>query len=162
MGIPSSHWTKPPSDERAGLDASLPGEERRGSGEEVFPLAEEVATVDRREVVTGRVRVQTSTDTVTELAQAQLQHDTVEITRVQVDRVVPSVPEIRSDGEVTIVPVVEEVMVVEKRLILKEELHIRRTRSVQNVEVPVPLRKQRAAIERLSPVDTEGKEESTK
>jgi stress response protein YsnF len=49
---------------------------------------------------------------------------------------------------VTIVPVLEEVLVVEKRLVLKEELHIRRRVDTESVEVPVTLRKQRAIIER--------------
>jgi stress response protein YsnF len=40
--------------------------------------------------------------------------------------------------------------VVEKRLVLKEELHIRRRVTHENVEVPVTLRKQRAVIERLT------------
>jgi stress response protein YsnF len=41
-------------------------------------------------------------------------------------RMVETAPEIRTESDVTILPVVEEVLVVEKRLVLKEELHIRR------------------------------------
>jgi hypothetical protein len=40
--------------------------------------------------------------------------------------VVETAPEIRTEGDVTIAPVVEKVFVVEKRLVLEEELHIRR------------------------------------
>jgi len=61
--------------------------------------------------------------------------------------VVETAPEIRTEGDVTIVPVLEEVLVVEKRLVLKEELHIRRRIETETVEVPVILRKQRAIIE---------------
>ena len=53
---------------------------------------------------------------------------------------------------VTIVPVLEEVLFVEKRLVLKEELHIRRRVSSKTVEVPVTLRKERAVVERVPPV----------
>jgi stress response protein YsnF len=52
------------------------------------------------------------------------------------------------DG-VTIVPVVEELMVIDKRLMLKEELHIRRRVTKETVNFPVSLRKQRAIIERV-------------
>ena len=52
-------------------------------------------------------------------------------------------------GDVTIVPILEEVLVVEKRLLLKEELRITRHRTTNVTEVAVPLRKQRAEIERL-------------
>src|SRR5215204_5405293 len=50
-------------------------------------------------------------------------------------------------------PVLEEILVVEKRLILREELHIKQEVSHETVEVPVSLRKQRAVVER---VDAQG------
>ena len=122
--------------------------------EEVIPLVEETATVGKREVVTGRVRVQTVTDTIEELARADLQRETVEVTRVPIDRMIETAPEVRTQGDVTILPVVEEVLVVEKRLVLKEELHIRRRVETETVEVPVSLRKQRAVVEREVPEDS--------
>jgi len=133
----------------------IPEEAPRGathtSSEEVIPLVEETATIGKREVVTGRVRVQTITDTIEELAHADVQREAVEVTRVPIDRIVETAPEIRTEGDVTILPVVEEVLVVEKRLLLKEELHIRRRVETETVEVPVTLRKQRASVERLAP-----------
>jgi hypothetical protein len=121
--------------------------------EEVIPLVEETATIGKREVLTGRVRVQTVTDTVEELARADVKRESVEVTRVPIDRMVETAPEVRTEGDVTILPVVEEVLVVEKRLVLKEELHIRRRVETENVEVPVSLRKQRAVVEREAPKD---------
>ena len=121
--------------------------------EEVIPLVEEIATVGKRQVVTGRVRVQTVTDTIEELAHAEVQRESVEVTRVPIDKVVETAPEIRTEGDVTILPIVEEVLVVEKRLVLKEELHIRRRIATEAVEVPVTLRKQRAIVEREAPDD---------
>jgi uncharacterized protein (TIGR02271 family) len=125
----------------------------RTVAEEIIPLVEETATVDKRQVVTGRVRVQTVTDTIEELAHADVRRETVEVNRVPIDKVVETAPEIRTDGDVTIIPVVEEVLVVEKRLVLKEELHIRRRLRTETVEVPVTLRKQRAIVERTDPDD---------
>jgi stress response protein YsnF len=125
----------------------------RSVSEEVIPLVEETATVAKRQVVTGRVRVQTVTDIVEELAQTDVQRETVEVTRVPVDKVVETTPEIRTEGDLTIVPVLEEVLVVEKRLVLKEELHIRRRVDTEAVAVPVSLRKKRAVVERIDPDD---------
>jgi uncharacterized protein (TIGR02271 family) len=130
----------------------------RTVSEEVIPLAEETATVDKRQVVTGRVRVQTVTDTVEELAHADVQQETVEVIRVPIDRIVETTPEIRTEGDLTIVPVLEEVLVVEKRLVLKEELHIRRRATTETVEVPITLRKQRAVVERIDPDKPTGEE----
>ncbi len=115
------------------------------ASEEVIPLVEETAVVGKREVVTGRVRVRTVTDAIEERAHPDVQHETVEITRVPVDRVVETAPEIRTEGDVTIVPVIE------KRFVLKEELHIRRRASTETVELPITLRKQRAVVKRTDP-----------
>jgi stress response protein YsnF len=55
-------------------------------------------------------------------------------------------PKSEPRGAVTIVPIVEEVLVVEKRLLIKEEVHIRRRATTETADVPVMLRKQRAVI----------------
>jgi stress response protein YsnF len=115
-----------------------------------IPLVEEELRLDKRDVVTGKVRVRTVVDVVEELAQASLQEETVEVTRVPIDRMIDEAPAVRTEDGVTIVPVVEEVLVVEKRLVLKEELHIRRQVRTEQVEVPVQLRKQRAIVDRLA------------
>jgi len=138
-------------DIREGTDPVLEEARRMRGGvtEETIPLVEEEAVVGKREVTTGRVRVHTRVDVVQEPVRASLQEEAVEVTRVPIDREIDVAPEIRTEDGVTIVPVVEEVLVVEKRLVLKEELHIRRHTRTEDVEVPVELRKQRAEIERL-------------
>ena len=64
---------------------------------------------------------ETSTDT--------LFAEEADVRRVPVNRIVSEAPQTRQEGEVTIVPIVEEVLVVEKRLLLKEEIHIVRKRA---------------------------------
>ena len=117
---------------------------------EAVPLLEEEMRVDKRSIATGKVRVRSVVDTIEEVARAALAEDHVEVTRVPLNRDVDMAPFVRTEGEVTIVPVMEEVLVVERRLVLKEELHIRRRVTHEKVEVPVTLRKQRAVIERLT------------
>ena len=123
------------------------------------PIVEETARVDKRSVETGRVRVMTRTDTVEEVVAAKLASQDYEVTRVAIGRELVSepVPVLRQEGELTIIPVLEEVLVVEKRLVLKEELHIRRRVTTDDVEVPITLRRQRAVIDRVAaddPTDT--------
>jgi len=114
-----------------------------------LPVLEEEAVLTKEVVATGRVRVATHTRQVEETAAATLAGEAVEVTRVPVGRPVEGdLPQMRTEGDTTIVPVFEEVLVVEKRLMLKEELHIRRRPTVERVEVPVQLRKQEAIVER--------------
>ena len=122
--------------------------------EEVLPLLQEELRVEKRNVVTGKVRVRTVVDTVEEIARADLEEERVEVTRVPIDQEVSAPPAVRTEGDVVIVPVLEEVLVVEKRLVLKEELHVRRRRTQESVEVPVTLRRERVEVERLPADET--------
>jgi uncharacterized protein (TIGR02271 family) len=120
----------------------------------VIELVEETARIEKRIVEKGRVRVSTRTETSEQVLRETLRGDAVEVTRVPVDRVIAegeAAPQVRNEGGLTIIPVLEEILVVEKRLVLKEEVHVRHTASDENVEVPVTLRRQRAVIERVSP-----------
>lgn len=112
-----------------------------------LPLMEEQVRVTKRDVVTERVRVRTVVETTAELVQAELDTEHVTVTRVPVDRIVDAAPDIRTEGDVTVVPVLEEILVVETRLLLKEEVHIRRFSTREAVEQAVTLRKQRVVIE---------------
>lgn len=120
------------------------------SRDDVISVVDEELHLQKRQVTTGKVRIRTATDIVEEIAQANLIHESVEVHRVPVGREVDRVPDIRTENDVTIVPIVEEVLVVEKRLVLKEELHVRRRVETEAVAVPVQLRKQRATVERVS------------
>ena len=127
--------------------------------DDVLPIVTETATLQKRDVVTGRVRVQTQTQAHEELVSAALEQSDVEVTRVPVDREIEAAPSIRTEGGVTIVPVVEERLVVEKRLVLREEIHIRQTTRTQSVEVPVTLRKQYAVVDREAPATNPNEED---
>lgn len=116
-------------------------------------LVEETISLEKENVVTGRVRVSTATTLVDEVARATLSGEQVDVTRHRIDREITSVPVVRTEGDTTIIPVVEEIVVVEKRLVLVEEIRICRTATSEDVEVPVTLRKQQAVIEQLNPED---------
>ena len=129
--------------------------------DEVIPLVEEELRIDKRSVVTGKVRVRTVVDTVEEMGRATLEGCQVEVVRVPIDREIDVAPAVRTEGDVVIVPVVEEILVVEKRLVLKEELRLQPRKTEETVEVPVTLRKQRAVVERVGTEGPTHEEEST-
>ena len=110
---------------------------------------EETFRIDKQQAVTGRVRVKTSSELVEEIVPASLASETVEVTRKPIGREVVDAPKMRTEGDVTIIPVLEEIVVVEKRLVLVEEIRIKRIRATEDVTIPVTLRKQQATVERL-------------
>ena len=91
----------------------------------------------------------TRTEAVDEVVRESLRSEAVGVTRVPVNReLAPGepAPQIRTEGGLTIIPVLEEVLVVEKRLVLREEVHLQRTASAEDVAVPVTLRRQHAEV----------------
>jgi stress response protein YsnF len=61
------------------------------------------------------------------------------------------VPPVSHEGDITIIPVVEEIVVVERRLVLKEEVRVRRVSTKEQHQETVVLRQQEAVITREDP-----------
>ena len=114
---------------------------------QVLPLYAEQVAVTKR-VRKTRVRVARTTRSRDTLVEEDLAHDLVIVERVAIGRVVEAMPEIRQEGNVTILPVVEEEVVVTRRLVLKEEVHVRRVRTMERHVETVTLREQQAAVTR--------------
>jgi stress response protein YsnF len=123
--------------------------------ETVLPLAEETLRIDKIERETGRVRVSVRTETVDEVVRETLRSSSAELRRVAVGREIAEVPLVREENGVTIVPVVEEILVVVKKLYLKEEIHISYNNSEDIVEQTLQRRVQRAVIDRIPPEEVE-------
>jgi stress response protein YsnF len=119
-------------------------------GQRTLPLFEERATVGVRAIERARVRVTTRVLVREDVIARALTRDTVEVVRVPMEREIDVMPAVREDADGTIVvPVVEERLVVETRLVLREEVHLRRRRETETVAVPVSLRREEAEVERL-------------
>jgi stress response protein YsnF len=56
---------------------------------------------------------------------------------------------VREDNGTTIIPVMEEVLVVEKRWMLREEIHIRRRRIETHQPQHITLRSEEVQVERV-------------
>jgi uncharacterized protein (TIGR02271 family) len=121
--------------------------------ERVVPVIEEDLVTGAHAVKTGSVRVRKEVEHLRKNVEMPAMRDVVSVNRVPVNKVVTSVPGVREEGELLIVPVLEEEIVVEKRLVLKEEIHIRRRRIEEHVTKVVELDREHATIERL---DAEG------
>ncbi len=115
------------------------------------PVVEEQVTVGKRVVETGRVRIRSVVDERLVRVAQELERDDVTIERVAVNREVTEPPVSREEDGVLIVPILEEVVVVEKRLVLKEELHIHRNRKRERIEEAVRLKSMHTEVERVAP-----------
>ncbi len=110
------------------------------------PLSVEGLEVTRRKITTGHVSVSISTSSREVTIDETLTRDAVEVERVPIGRFVDEPPPVRSEGDVLVVPVLEEIVV--KRLLLKEEIRVRRVRSARRHEDRVSLRSETASVAR--------------
>jgi uncharacterized protein (TIGR02271 family) len=112
------------------------------------PVIEEELEVGKRRVEGDRVSVRTVARERTEVVEQPLESMEVEVERIAIDREIDTAPEIRNDGDTMIIPIVEERLVVEKRLFLREEVHVHRRRVVTQFRQNVTLRSQEVVVER--------------
>jgi uncharacterized protein (TIGR02271 family) len=119
-----------------------------------IPLVEERLAIGKRSVETGRVRIRTVVAEKLARVSEELERDDVTIERVTINKEVTEVPEVREEDGVLIVPLLEEVVVVEKRLVLKEELRVTRTRKRERVEQAVQVRTMDADVRRVHAAPT--------
>jgi uncharacterized protein (TIGR02271 family) len=127
---------------------------------DTLQLFAEEAHVLRRTVESGRVRIATVTHTRDHLVDELLARTNVEVERVPIGRVIDAIPPIGGDADHTVIPIVEETVVVERKLVLKEELHIRRKRTTERYQETVKLRHQTAEVTRISAEDPDTKSDS--
>ena len=113
-----------------------------------IPLVEERLEIGKREVESGRIRVRVAVNEREQKVVEELERDEVTIERVPRNEQLTEVPHVRLEGNVTIIPVVEEVVVVEKRLMLVEEIRVHRSSATERAEIPVTVRSEEAVIER--------------
>jgi stress response protein YsnF len=115
-----------------------------------LPVVEEELVIDKHVSEVGRVRVHKQVEEYLALHATPLTYQEVSIERVPVDRVVSQMASPYWDGDVLVVPVVEEEVVevlVRKALVLKEELRISRQTRERETVVEVPLRREHVHVE---------------
>jgi uncharacterized protein (TIGR02271 family) len=119
-----------------------------------IPVLAEELVVEKKPVQTGGVRVKRHVLDHEETVEVSLLREHVDIRHVILDREVNGPLPVRQEGDTTIIPIVEEVLVVEKRFRLKEEIHVRRTVHEQLHRERVTVGRQEAEVEEF---DAEGR-----
>jgi uncharacterized protein (TIGR02271 family) len=113
-------------------------------------LAEELSVAkEKRE--TGRVRISTHTHEREAIIDEDLARERVEIETIPIARRIDAIPQVRQEGDTTIIPVVEERLVVDRQLVLKEEIRVTRVRTTERHQEKVALRQQEAVVTRYRP-----------
>lgn len=114
-------------------------------------LIEERLKIDVRQVETGTVQVHKKVISEEVTQEVPVVSEEIGIEHKPINQYVESVPAIRVEGDTTIISVVKEVLVVKKRLMLVEELHITKKQIASTAIVTETLRKEAIEINRINP-----------
>lgn len=115
---------------------------------QVIPLIEEQLLVGKRTVETGEVRLIKTVQEFEAKLDEPLAIRTYDIERIALNQPVESAPGIRHEGDTTIYPVVEEQLVLTKKLILKEEIHVTQRDTERRDTQSVTLQREHLVVER--------------
>ncbi len=117
----------------------------------VVPVVAESLQVGVREVSRGGVRVHREIREEPVRVDPPLQQTHVDIERRIVNQLLDGpAPEPHQDGDTLVIPVVEEVAVVQRRWLLKEELRVTRSQHTIHRPQEVVLRRDHVTVERFS------------
>lgn len=147
FGASSFNAPSPPSAPPA---PSLPAQDGA-----VIPIIAEELLVDKREVAAGGVRLHKTVQERVATVDEPLAREEVNVERIAVNRLVDAPIPIREEDGTLIIPLLEEVLLVEKRLILREELHVTRRRTVAHRPQQVTLRREEVTVERFNDPTTD-------
>ena len=115
----------------------------------VIPVIAEQLHVDKQLIETGRVRLVKTVHQDEQTINIPLLREEVTIERVALNQYVDQPPATRQEGDTTIYPVLQEVVVTEKRLLLVEEIRVTKRQVESHETQSVMLRREEVNVERI-------------
>lgn len=122
----------------------------------VIPVIQEEAFLDKRVVETGKVRISKRISEREETIDEPLFREEVSVERIPVNKYVDQMPQVRHEGDVMIIPVVQEQLVMQKRLVLVEELRVRKQVIETHQPQSVTLRREDVEVTRITGTENSG------
>jgi uncharacterized protein (TIGR02271 family) len=130
-------------------EQSFNNEEKATTSSTVLPIVEEKVEITKKVIDKAKVRLSKVVSEHTETFNLPISEDEITVTRVPRNVIVDSAPEgVRYEGNVMIIPVLKEVAVVEKRILLVEEIHVVKNINQKIETKEVVLREEKLQVER--------------
>ncbi|MBV8705606.1 MAG: YsnF/AvaK domain-containing protein, partial [Acidobacteriaceae bacterium] len=116
----------------------------------VVPVLKEELEVHKELRKTGTVRIHKTVHEIEEAVSESLTSETVDVQRIPMNLVVDSPPPVRTEGDITIISVVKEELIVTKQLRVVEELRVTKRKSVSDYRENVTVRAEEVVVERIN------------
>lgn len=116
----------------------------------VIPVLEEHLRVDKSQIETGKVIITKKVHSEPQVIDIPVVEEEVDVERIPFNQYIESTPPaVRYEGEKTIIPILKEILVVEKKLVLVEEVHITRKQVHSKISQQETLRKEEVIVNRV-------------
>lgn len=120
-----------------------------------IPVIEEEITIEKQRLPKRIVRVNKQVETREQKVDTTTNHEIVIVKHVPINQIIEGTPPItRNEKGVLIIPVLEEVLVVEKRLMLMEEVHVSKVNTQKTIAENITLRREHIEVEKTDVQDT--------
>lgn len=119
----------------------------------VIPVIQEQITFDKQVIESGKVRISKRIVEHEELVDVPLFREEVDVEHVPINQFVDTPPQVRQEGDTMIIPVVQEQIFYQKRLLLVEELHVRKQIIEEHKPQQITLLKEEVDITRSAEND---------
>lgn len=126
------------------------------SNRDAISVVKEEMTINKKKKITGAVRLETIVHKDEMTVDEPLRVEEIHVERVPVDRWVDGPVAVRQEGDTTVVSVLAEVTVVEKRLKVVEEVRLTKRTTTRRSPERVVLRREEAIVERLGTPPDDG------
>ena len=131
-------------DQEENLSEGLPGLQKI-----VIPVIQEELLVGKKMVETGKVYISKKVYEEEFIQNEPVTSEEVIVERKEINQYIDvAPPAVRQEGDITIISVIKEVLVVEKRLMLVEELHIKKHKRTDSAMIKEILRKEEINVTR--------------
>ena len=120
----------------------------------VIPVIQEQITFDKQVIESGKVRISKRIVEHEELVDVPLFREEVDIEHVPINQFVETQPQVRQEGNTMIIPVVQEQVFYQKRLLLVEELHVKKQIVEEHKPQQITLLKEEVNITRSTENDS--------
>lgn len=122
----------------------------------VIPVVREEVQVGRRSIERGGVRVHKRVEEREQVVEQPAFREEVTVERIPLGQPLEHEIGSRQEGDTLVIPVLEEMLVVEKRLVLKEEIRITKRRIDETEQARIVLREEHVDIEDLGAAGSAG------
>jgi uncharacterized protein (TIGR02271 family) len=145
-----------PADEADSGQIVIPVINENDTQQIVIPVIQEDVKVDKQIVETGSVRVVKKVGEYETLVDEPLLREEVAVERVPINQYVDEAPQTRQEGDTLIIPVVHEEIVVQKRLLVVEELRVQKQIVEEHKPQYITLHKDEVEITRTAKDENPG------